>query len=164
MLEMLLGLLVASAVSGVVPLVNAELLVVGAAAALPAVGVPLVAAVSTIGQMASKTSLFALARWAPAHLPAKARRTVSSMRDRVERREGTVGSLVLASAATGFPPFYGVSLATGALGMRLSSFVLTGSIGRFLRFGVLAWLGRSVASGTLDSLASLLWTTPVSGG
>jgi membrane protein YqaA with SNARE-associated domain len=146
MWEVIGGLLLATAISGVIPIVNAELVVVAAAAALPAVGIPLVAAVSTAGQMSTKTSLFALARWAPARLPNKARQALEKGAQRMERSSGTASSLVFASAATGFPPFYGVSLATGALGMRLSSFVLAGSLGRFVRFGVLAWIGSTLGA------------------
>lgn len=146
MWEAMGGLLVATAVSGVVPIVNAEILVMAAAAALPAVGIPLVAAVSTAGQMSTKTSLFAVARWAPSRLPARARGALDRAARRVQERDGAVGSLVFASAATGLPPFYGVSLATGALGMRLSSFLIAGSLGRFVRFAVLAWIGSSVGA------------------
>lgn len=147
MLEMLGGLVVATAVSGVLPLVNAELVVVAAAAALPAVGVPLVAAVSTLGQMSTKTTLFALARWAPSRLPIRAREAVASAAAALERRGHAVSSLVFASATTGLPPFYGVSLASGALGMPLGRFVVVGGLGRFLRFGALAWIARGLAGG-----------------
>ena len=154
MFEILGGLAVATAVSGVVPLVNAELLVVGAAAALPAVGVPLVAVVSTVGQMVAKTSMFALARWAPTRLPEKARNALESSSRAIEQRSGAIRSLVFASAATGFPPFYGVSLASGALGMRLGHFVTSGFAGRLLRFGALAWLGRRFGAGALDLMSA----------
>jgi membrane protein YqaA with SNARE-associated domain len=147
MLEILGGLVVATALSGVIPLVNAELVVVGAAAALPAVGIPLVAAVSTIGQMSTKTTLFALARWAPSKLPARARQAVGRAGASLERRGQAVTSLVFASATTGLPPFYGVSLATGALGMPIGRFLVVGGLGRFLRFGALAWLGRGLVGG-----------------
>ena len=144
MWEILGGLLIATAISGIVPLVNAEILVIAAAVAMPAAGVPLVALASTVGQMSTKTSLFAIARWAPSRLPGKARRALSGATESLAKREGAVSGLVFASAATGLPPFYGVSLATGALGMRLSTFVLAGGLGRFLRFGALAFIGRAV--------------------
>jgi membrane protein YqaA with SNARE-associated domain len=147
MMEILGGLIVATAVSGVLPLVNAELVVVGAAAAVPAMGIPLVAAASTLGQMSTKTTLFALARWAPSRLPTRARDAVARAAASVDRRGGAVSSLVFTSAATGLPPFYGVSLATGALGMPVARFVLVGGLGRFLRFGALAWLARGLVGG-----------------
>jgi len=152
MWEILGGLLVGTVVSGVLPVVNAELLVVAAAVAAPGIGVPLVAAVSTVGQMVSKTFLFGLARWAPARLPEKARATLQRASDALARRGGAAGSLVFTSAAIGLPPFYGVSLASGALGMRLRTFLVSGGVGRLVRFGVLAWAARHVGSSLLEVL------------
>ena len=156
MLDILGGLLLATAVSGILPIINAELLVVTAAAALPAVGVPLVAIASTLGQMSTKFSLFAVARWAPRRLPAKARRALDRATRPLEEREGAVSSLVFASAATGVPPFYGVSLAAGALGVKPASFLASGSLGRLARFAILAWLGHRVGSEALEMFAGVL--------
>lgn len=144
MWEILAGLLLSTAVSGIVPLVNAEVLVVAAAVALPGVGLPLVALVSTAGQMTTKTTLFALARWAPKRLPSRAREAIQRCGGALDRRGGLAGSVIFTSAASGLPPFYGVSLASGALGMPLSLFVFVGPAGRFLRFFVLAWLGSQL--------------------
>lgn len=144
MFEILLALLLASAVSGVVPVVNAELLVVAAAAAVPAVGLPLVAAVSTAGQMSTKTALFVVARLAPHRLPIRARAALERAGAAVEHRGGAASTVVFASAATGLPPFFGISLASGAVGMRLSRFVAAGTLGRFARFSALAALGRAL--------------------
>jgi membrane protein YqaA with SNARE-associated domain len=152
MWQILGGLLIGTVVSGVVPVVNAELLVAGAAVAAPGIGVPLVAAVSTVGQMVSKTLLFAVARWAPGRLPEKARATLERASQSVARRGGAAGSLVFTSAAVGLPPFYGVSLAAGALGMRLRTFVVSGGAGRLVRFGALAWAARYVGAGFLGAL------------
>lgn len=164
MWEILGGLLLASAVSGVLPLVSAELLVVTAAAALPAVGVPLVALTSTVGQMSTKFSLFALARWAPSRLPGKAQRALDRAARPLEARGGAVWSLVFSSAVTGIPPFYGVSLAAGALRVRTSGFLASGTLGRLLRFGALAWLGRTVGTEALETFAGIVVRTPVMGG
>lgn len=147
MWEILGGLLIGTAVSGIVPLVNAELLVAGAAVAAPGLGVPLLAAVSAVGQMASKTLLFSAARWAPAYLPAKARAALDRATLSVQGRGGAAGTLVFTSAAVGLPPFYGISLAAGALRMRMRTFLLSGGFGRLLRFAALAWAARHVGAG-----------------
>jgi membrane protein YqaA with SNARE-associated domain len=152
MWDILGGLLIGCAISGVLPFINAELLVAGTAVAAPGIGVPIVAAVSAVGQMTSKTLLFALARWAPSRLPEKARSTLARACGAVERRGGAAGSLVFASAAIGLPPFYGVSLAAGALGMRMRSFLASGTAGRLLRFGALAWAARQVGVGFVEAL------------
>jgi membrane protein YqaA with SNARE-associated domain len=153
MWEILGALLIGTAVSGIVPIVNAELLVVAAAVAVPAVGLPLVVVVSTVGQMITKTLLFALARWAPGKLPARARAALDRAAAAVSAREGSAGSLVFASAATGLPPFYGVSLACGVIRMRLGTFLFAGGAGRALRFGVLAWLAHRLGEGGAALLA-----------
>jgi membrane protein YqaA with SNARE-associated domain len=144
MWEILAGLALGCVMSGVVPLVNAELLVIAAAVAVPAPGLPLVVIVATAGQMLSKTMLFELARRAPRRLPERARGALDRAVDRVRERGGAAGTLVFASAASGIPPFYGVSLAGGALGMRVQTFLLTGTAGRGLRFAVLAWAAHAV--------------------
>jgi len=142
MLELLGGLLIATAISGVVPVLNAELLVLAAAAAIPLAGLPLVVAVATGGQMFAKTILFALARWLPRKLPKRARAALDRASERVRLRKRGMASLVFTSAASGIPPFYGVSLACGALGLRLRTFVILGCAGRALRFGALGWVGN----------------------
>ena len=163
MWEILGGLLVSTAISGLVPVVNAEILVLVAAAAVPAVGVPLVAITSTLGQMSTKTSLFMLARRAPHRLRGRARGVLERVRRRVERRGGAAGSLVFASAATGVPPFYGVSLASGALGMRLLPFFLAGGAGRLIRFGLLAWTGHTVGGSAFERVSESV-VLPFMGG
>jgi len=164
MWEILTGLLVGTAISGILPLINAELLVVAAAAALPGVGVPLVAAVSAIGQMSAKTLLFSLARWAPAKLPQKARARVAKASEAVSKRGGAVSSLVFTSATLGFPPLYGVSLACGTLQMPVLRFVISGTAGRMVRFGVLAWAGHRFGSSALESLAERGFPSFLMGG
>lgn len=154
MWEILGGVVVGAAVSGVFPLVNAEMLVVVAAAAVPALGVPLVAAASTLGQMTTKCTLFALARRAPHRLPAKARRALHRASTAIDARGGTAGSLVFTSAATGLPPFMAVSVVSGAVGMRFGRFVLSGGAGRLVRFGLLAWAGSHFGPGALELLRS----------
>jgi len=154
MSEILIGLLVGTAVSGLIPVVNAEVLVMGAALAAPGIGVPLVALVSTVGQMASKTLLFGAARWAPHRLPARARAMLGRASQGVTSRGRAATSLVFTSAAIGLPPFFGVSLAAGALGMRTRSFLLSGGAGRLLRFGALAWAARNVGEGVFGLFAS----------
>ena len=144
MSEMLVGLALGCLLSGVVPLVNAELLVIAAAVAVPTAALPLVVIVATTGQMLSKTALFELARRAPRRLPERARIALDGAVERIRGRGGAAGSLVFASAASGIPPFYGISLAGGALGIRLQTFLVTGTAGRGLRFAALAWAAHSV--------------------
>jgi membrane protein YqaA with SNARE-associated domain len=136
----------------VIPFINAEVLVVAAAAALPAVGIPLVAVTSTLGQMTSKASRFGLSRWAPQRLPERARSALERSGEVIQRGGRAADTVVFASAATGLPPFYGVSLAAGAVGMRLGRFLLAGGLGRLIRFGALAWLGKTAGAGAAEAI------------
>ena len=142
--EILAGLALGCVMSGFIPLINAELLVMAAAVAVPTAAMPMVVVAATAGQMLSKTLLFELARRAPRRLPQRARHRLDRAVARVQARGGTAGSLVFASAASGIPPFYGISLAGGALGMRIRTFLLTGTAGRGLRFAVIAWAAHSL--------------------
>jgi membrane protein YqaA with SNARE-associated domain len=150
--EILGGLLVGTAVSGVVPVINAELLVAGVVVAAPQVGLPAIALVSAAGQMFTKTALFLLAKWTPHRLRGKARLAVDRASAAVSARGGAVGTLVFTSALTGLPPFFGVSVAAGALGMRVRSFLASGGLGRIVRFAVIAWAAREIGAGTLELL------------
>jgi len=155
MWEILGGLLVGTAVSGVVPVLNAELLVASVVVAAPHIGIPLVALVSATGQMLTKTALFALARWTPHRLTGKARVAVDKAARAVGSRGRAASSLVFTSAITGLPPFFGVSLAAGAVGMRTRSFVASGGAGRLLRFAVIAWLAREVGGSALGMFGAV---------
>jgi membrane protein YqaA with SNARE-associated domain len=155
MFEVLGGLLIGTAVSGVLPVLNAELLVAGAVVAAPHIGIPAIAFASAVGQMLTKTALFLIARGAPHRLKGKARAALERTSDAVAARAGAAGSLVFTSALTGLPPFFGVSLAAGAVGMRLRSFLATGGAGRLVRFAIIAWAAREVGGGVLEMLASI---------
>ena len=150
MVEILGGLLIGTAVSGILPVLNAELLVIGVVVAAPEIGIPFIATVSATGQMVTKTALFSLARWAPHRLRGKAKVALDKATGAMGARKGAAGSLVFASALTGLPPFFGVSLAAGALGMRMRSFLATGGAGRLVRFAVIAWAARQVGEGALE--------------
>ena len=152
------GLFVGAFVSGIVPLVNAELLVIGAAAILPPSAMPAIAVVSTLGQMVSKTLLFTVARWAPAWLPAKVQWRLSRASHAISARGGAASWLVVTSAAIGFPPFYGVSLACGALRMGIWTFVLCGGVGRLARFGLLAWVATRFGPEGIEIMSA--WFVP----
>ena len=159
--ELLMGLFVGTAVSGVIPLVNAELLVVAAvAASASATGstssigsmILLLGVVSAAGQMMTKSLLFGLARWAPSRMPARAQGALERASAKIERHGGASSSLLFVSAATGIPPFYGVSLAAGALHVRFQCFLAAGFAGRAIRFGGLAWAGSRLVGGALGLL------------
>ena len=126
--------------SSVVPFVNAEILLLGLALASPE-SAPLLVVVMAAGQMAGKSALFLGGdRLAPAAMEARLARW---------RRGGSgraAGApLVGVSALVGLPPFYLVSIAAPALGVRFRTFLAMGLAGRLLRFALLVALPQLVA-------------------
>lgn len=120
-----------------IPLVNTELVVLGAAAvAPPGLTIPLIL-IASITQMMGKSVLYYAAAGLVT-LPA------GRWSDRLDRaiasaQRYTTGSttLLFASATTGMPPFYLTSVASGALRLDFRRFFIVGLIGRTLRFSVI---------------------------
>ena len=139
----------ASVASGLVPLVNAEVVVAAAAIAVPGSQVWLVVAVCTLGQMIAKAALYALARWLPRKLPARATRHLERAKEKTKRLEQAGWSLVLVSAIVGLPPFYVISLAAGVVRLNFAAFLVAGFAGRAIRFGILAY-GAAAAGGAIQ--------------
>jgi membrane protein YqaA with SNARE-associated domain len=127
-------------VSSLVPLVNAELLLIGLAVATPGAA-PLLVLVMAAGQMVGKSVLF-LGGGRLTRTALEGRLT----RWRLDGRTRRAGApLVGVSAFTGLPPFYLVSVAAPALGVRFPTFLALGLVGRLLRFGVLVALPQIIA-------------------
>jgi membrane protein YqaA with SNARE-associated domain len=130
-------------VSSLVPLVNAELLLIGLAVASPPAA-PLLVVVMAAGQMVGKSVLFL----------GGGRLTRSTLQSRLARwrldgctRRARV-PLVGISAFAGLPPFYLVSIAAPALGVTFRTFLAVGLAGRLLRFAALVTLPHVLAHST----------------
>jgi membrane protein YqaA with SNARE-associated domain len=137
-------------VSSLVPVVNAELLLMGLALAAPAAA-PLLVVVMAAGQMVGKSALFL----------GGGRLTRSALEGRLSRwrldgRTRRAGApLIGMSAFTGLPPFYLVSVAAPALGVPFRTFLVMGLAGRLLRFAFLVALPPLVAQ--LPRIGGLSW-------
>ena len=130
-------------VSSLVPLVNAELLLIGLAVASPTAA-PLLVVVMAAGQMVGKSVLFlGGGRLTPSTLQPRLARWRLDGRTRPARVP-----LVGISAFTGLPPFYLVSIAAPALGVSFRTFLAVGLAGRLLRFGALVALPQVLAHST----------------
>lgn len=132
-----LGVALASAV---IPVINIEIYLLGAAAlAPPAMAVPLVLA-ATIGQMIGKVVMY-FAGTGAVKLPGKRlQAALERMNATLRDRPRSGGALVFASAASGFPPFFMVTVAAGAARMNLAAFIVLGFLGRLIRFAVIVAL------------------------
>jgi membrane protein YqaA with SNARE-associated domain len=126
------------AISGVVPLVNAELVVGAAVLALPPqYRLPLVI-VCAVGQMIAKAGIYAGSRWLPDRFIAGRAPTYDAAVAKLKRHRGIGRAVVFGSAFVGLPPFYIVSVACGALRYDATAFIVFGLLGRALRFGAVA--------------------------
>jgi membrane protein YqaA with SNARE-associated domain len=129
-----------SIVSALIPVVNIEIYLLGAAALAPrAMAVPL-ALSATVGAMIGKVVLYYTARGAVRLPGERLRRGLAAAQAQLEARP-RMGKLVyFASATVGLPPYYVMSLAAGACGMNLPFFLVAGFIGRLVRFTAIVLL------------------------
>jgi membrane protein YqaA with SNARE-associated domain len=130
-------------VSGVVPFViNIEvyLLAVAAFSRAPA---PAIVGLTVAGQMAAKCVLYMAGKGMLNLRFIRWERREAAVRI-FEKYRGHSLAVVGFSAVTGVPPFYGISLASGAVRLPLLWFLVVGTMGRIVRFTVVylapAWL------------------------
>ena len=159
----------AGAVSGLVPVINAEALLTAATATSPELWLGITASL-TIGQCAAKVLTYLTARDGRQRLRSDGRvgRLVAHLRGRssTSPRPGRRGagaastilarlrpqrltgllaqplpgtSVVLLSATVGLPPLAAVSVLAGTARLRLPLFVAACLTGRLARFAVIAW-------------------------
>lgn len=138
-----------SVVSALVPVVNAELYLVGLMTRQPQLAWWLVGLAAAAGQMVGKLVYYYAGR-GTLRLPARLRhRSERQSTGRWSRRLArfqqtchnrpvwTVGVL-LASASIGLPPYLAIALLAGVGRVPLPTFLVTGLVGRFARFGAIA--------------------------
>jgi membrane protein YqaA with SNARE-associated domain len=128
-----------SILSGFVPWVSAEVVVVSAAALL---GSPLLVlglvVTATGGQMLGDCLLYWLGMRVGARKATDAGR-LARWRRRLHDGGARALGLVFLSSAAGIPPLYLTTVAAGASGMPFPRFIGAASCGLFARFGVLAF-------------------------
>lgn len=159
-----LTLLGVAFVSALIPVVNLEVYLAGAALfgeSRNGWQVAVLAAVAAAGQLTGKT-LFYLAGRGVLSLPRRLRHRVPSASEtspsasqtrvaarldrwnqRIQRRPWLSAVFVGTSASVGLPPFALVSVAAGALRVSLPVFLLAGLVGRWARFAVVLILVQS---------------------
>ena len=146
-LELLTATFLVCLGSAIVPLVNTEIYLLGVSALAGPAALPAVVLSATAGQMLGKSILYFAGTGVPL-LPPRFRQVAPALAARVAAHPGGATGVVLFSAFSGIPPFYGVSLVAGGLGWSFARFLLTGCCGRGLRFALvvtLPQLAKSVA-------------------
>jgi membrane protein YqaA with SNARE-associated domain len=146
--KLLLTVLAVSFVSALVPLVNAEAFLAWVAG-LDDLPLVLAAATASIGQVAGKLVWYYGGMhsldigWVQRRLE-KARReeTLAKWQKQTQGRPAAAGALCFSAAFLGLPPYLAVAAVAGLLGVGIKLFVVTGLVGRFLRF----WLVLELAA------------------
>lgn len=136
-----LATLLVSLASGVVPLLSLEAYLLAVAALSPAATAPLALAAG-LGQMIAKSLLYRAGGRLGTVSLAQLEGRVRWHAGRMAGSERGALALVLASALTGFPPFYGVSFAAGMVRLRYDRFFAVGCAASVLRFALLLSLPK----------------------
>ena len=144
MLLLVLGVCAASVASALVPLINIEAILAAAVLSSPGAMVPLVLA-ATVGQMAGKVLWYwggmnlDRARWVGKHLEKpRVEATLELWHARAEGRPWFTAGLMLVSATIGIPPYAVTAVLAGVLRVPMWIFLVTGLVGRGLRFWAVA--------------------------
>lgn len=126
--------------SGLVPVINGEIFLVGVVLLTRDAPTAIVLALLVaVGQMVAKWILYKAAHGATG-IGSKSRfaNKLEAARHKVEKWRDKPLAITFISALTGLPPFYIVTLLAGALGVKFSTFMILGIIGRVIRFIALA--------------------------
>jgi membrane protein YqaA with SNARE-associated domain len=135
----LLVALLYGVLSATVPLFNTEVFIVAASfAAADSLRAPLVAAI-TVGTLLGKAGVYEGADHLVARVPPRTRAKLDRATDRLRRHRALTWPVVFASALVGVPPFYPVTVASGALRLGLVTYLVVTAVGRVIRFGAIMY-------------------------
>ncbi|MEN8375171.1 MAG: VTT domain-containing protein [Gemmatimonadota bacterium] len=134
--------------SGFIPIFNAELYVIGGAALSGRAGTAAVVIAMTLGQMIGKVLLYYAGRGA-IRMPLRQshREKLELASERLDNSRLGTAPFLFVSAATGWPPFYVVSILAGMLRLGFWMFLTTGFLGRLIRFAVIALFPQLLVGG-----------------
>jgi membrane protein YqaA with SNARE-associated domain len=133
------GTLVVCFLAGLIPLINAEVFLVGISLWVirSPQQLPAVIVLAAIGQMTAKVILY-YAGMGMFELPkGRWKDKIQRAREKMARWEKRPYAIYAASASLGLPPLYLTTFAAGAMRLNFALFCIIGFLGRTLRFGVL---------------------------
>jgi membrane protein YqaA with SNARE-associated domain len=135
--SVLAGAVLVCVLGGVIPWINTEVAVIGAALLVPRSALPVLVIACALGQMSAKAALYGVTRWAPHRLPARARAFLERAEKYRDRRR-LLAVAIFSGAFIAVPPFYIVTLACGLLRVPFLLFLIAGIAGTALRYGFVA--------------------------
>jgi membrane protein YqaA with SNARE-associated domain len=126
-------------VSAILPWVNAEVILLSMVAMTPTwPGAAWMVVVATAGQMLGKCAVYWTSHTVRPHRSVRVAAALDRFQARLEDKPSRASALFFLSSALGFPPFFLVTVAAGALRVHFGRFIVAGTIGRLVRFSVLA--------------------------
>jgi len=128
-------------VGGLVPLVNIEVYLAGVAVLSKSEAGPVVL-LTTIGHMLAKSVLYLSGRGVLRLPLGRGQAAIDRAVAALHRHPRRADALVIVSAVTGLPPFYGTSIAAGLFQMPFLRFLIPATLGRLVRFALVFWLAR----------------------
>lgn len=133
-------------IAGLVPLVNAEVFLVGLVrlAVDHSSQLPVLAIAAATGQMVAKLGLYHAGRGMLELPRGRTQAKILAARARLEQWRARPYLVYSVSSVFGLPPFYLTVLAAGAMAIRLQAFLMIGFAGRLVRFSVLVALTWAV--------------------
>lgn len=146
-----------SVASALMPLISVELFAIGLVLKAPHIPWWVLAVVIATGQIGGKLLHYYAARGVirlPKFMQRKkkterkgrGREWLESFRANCRKRPVWTGAVMLISALASLPPFAAVAIIAGWAKVPVTTFLLTGFIGRFVRFGALAIAPGMVAT------------------
>lgn len=141
-MSLVLGTFAFSLAGGIVPVLNVEAYLVSVAALAPDAPPWPIAIAAALGQMAAKSLLYLAGRGLLRLPTSRAKEKIEAATARLARAEHGSLALVTASALTGLPPFYAISVAAGVLRLHFARFFALGLAGRTVRFAAVVLVPR----------------------
>lgn len=128
-------------IGGLVPIVNCEVYLAVAVTQwmTSPVQAPALVLLAASGQMVAKLLLYLTAAGALKLPTGRYQTKLEKVRDRIETWRSKPKWILFASAVFSVPPFYVMSLLSGAFGIRLPVFLVIGFVGRVIHFAAFVY-------------------------
>jgi membrane protein YqaA with SNARE-associated domain len=133
------GTYVVCLVSGFIPVVNAELFLLWISLTIAKTEYIPILLLATAGQMTAKVLMF-LSGKGVIHLSKRRyEKKIGSIQEKMKKWENKIDLFIFLSSFTGIPPFYVVSVLSGMMKVNIIRFLIAGTLGRLLRFGLVMY-------------------------
>jgi len=122
--------------SGFIPIVNAEIYLITISSFTTKTDCVFIILISTSAQMIAKSIIYLSGRGVLNVSLHKYENKLGKVKEKFKKWENKSFIFIFLSAFTGFPPFLVVSILSGMLTLNFNRFLISGFLGRLLRFSV----------------------------